>query len=206
MLLMKAHLQHSALEDKLGSYTDSPMLLELGHYVWRALCVHCADLSARACAVLDVGHSVSDSGPGCIPRTSKCLLNGWVQSVVPRISHAKIGQVILSSAKMCIIPWLEWSTENHAYITHKGMQDVTRAALMMLARHGIYKELAQIIIGRFAELMAERQLICTTPDVMSTTGATRQLCSETEFSRHENIWKFILVKKQRTKETNLWIN
>ena len=138
------------------------MLLELDHYVWRALCVHCADLSARACAMLDVGHTVGDSGHGCIPRIAKCLLNGGVQSVIPRISHAKIGQAILSSANMCIIPWLEWSTENHAYITHKGMQNVTRAALMMLARHGICSEIAQIIIGKFAELMAERQLICTT--------------------------------------------
>jgi hypothetical protein len=139
------------------------MLLELYHYVWRELCI-LRGPERKGCAMLDVGHSVSDSGPGHIPRIAKCLLNCGVQSVIPRISHAKIGQIILSSANMCIIPWLEWSTEIHVYITHKGMQNVTRAALMMLARNCICRELAQIIICKFAELMAERQLICTAPE------------------------------------------
>jgi hypothetical protein len=45
-----------------------------------------------------------------------------------------------------------------AYITHKGMQNVTRVVLMVLARYSICRELAQMIIGKFAELMAQKQL------------------------------------------------
>lgn len=113
-------------------------------------------MNARACAMLDLGYSASNSGPECIPRIKKCLLSGGAQSLVPRITHAKIGQVILSSSGMCIIPWLQWSTENHAYITNKSMRSLTRAALAVLARYGVCRELAQIIIGKFAELMAQR--------------------------------------------------
>ena len=64
---------------------------------------------------------------------------------------------------MSIIPWVEWTVENHLYITHRDMQSVTRAALMVLARHGICKELSQIIIAKFAELVAESQLVLSTP-------------------------------------------
>jgi Na+/alanine symporter len=75
------------------------------------------------------------------------------------LSARIVGKVILLTTYMCIIPWLEWTPSNHLYITHRGLQLVVKQALMMLARNGIHRELALAIVGKFMDMMKNRQVI-----------------------------------------------
>ena len=65
------------------------MLLELDHYVWRALCAHCANMSARVCAMFEVADCAGSSGTDCMSQMTKNLLGGEVHSVVPLITPVK---------------------------------------------------------------------------------------------------------------------
>lgn len=82
-----------------------------------------------------------------------------VAAAANSLSSASIGRVILSSAYLCIVPWVKWSPENHLYVTHKGLQMVVREALMVLARRGIHSELALVIVGKVMDIMRDRQIV-----------------------------------------------
>jgi hypothetical protein len=75
------------------------------------------------------------------------------------ITRASVGEAIIDSGCLCIIPWMTWTPESHAYISHPGFQRVVRAALLMLARRGVYAELALLVIRKTVELMQDRQVV-----------------------------------------------
>ena len=75
------------------------------------------------------------------------------------VSKVQIGQAILQSAHMCVIPWVTWTPDNHLYVTHETFQRIVRAALLMLGRKGICGDLALHIVAKVAHGLTERQAI-----------------------------------------------
>ncbi len=122
----------------------APNFLELDHYVWKALCLWCSKACAKARATGGIA--------SIIARTAQ--YEGDVT-----MSSSVIGRIILSTAHMCIIPWVEWSPSNHLHVTHKGLQLVTRKALLVLLRNGIHGDIALSILQIVMTAMQDRQAV-----------------------------------------------
>jgi hypothetical protein len=127
------------------------MFQDLEYYIWRKLCEMCSDVLRSVVGEFDQGACTDESHAHQGPMKAN-----FIPTTVTR---ASISEAIMGSGCMCIIPWMTWTVETHAYILHPGFKRVVRAALMMLARRGVHAELAVLVIRTTAVLMQDRQVV-----------------------------------------------